>query len=287
MKITDIINERETSVSLEVFPPKKWDNIGAVKGVVKEMCENSDPAFVSVTYGAGGFTPQFTMEVAQSVKEVGREPLFHLTCVTSTKEKIISILDELKANNIENVLALRGDIPEGFVFPDKQHFSHANELVSVIKSHGDFCVGGACYPEMHPDSKDLKQDMDMLKKKVDCGVDFLVTQLFLDNNRFYDFRERCVAQHIDVPIEAGIMPITNASLITKSIALSNATIPDKFYKLVERFGENATVMREVGVIYALNQIVDLIANGVRHIHIYTMNKPLVTKKIIEGLNEIL
>ena len=287
MKISEILNTDSTTISLEVFPPKKWDNIGSVKQVVADMCTEFNPAFVSVTYGAGGMTPHFTMEVADCVKEMGQTPLFHLTCVTSTKEKIASILDDLRQHGIENILALRGDIPEGFVFPDRQHFTHANELVEIIRDYGGFCVGGACYPELHPDSKGVVDDLDNLKRKVDAGVDFLVSQLFLDNNKYYDFLERCAIRGINVPIEAGIMPITNASLITKSIALSNATVPKKFYRLVERFGDNPKVMTEVGVIYALNQIVDLIANGVQHIHIYTMNKPYVTRKIVESLNEIL
>lgn len=286
MKISEILKNNKVTVSFEVFPPKQWDKIESTKAVVAEMAK-SNPAFMSVTYGASGTTSGYTTEIANAIKNSGITPLSHLTCLTSTKDKVEGVIDELAANGIENILALRGDIPEGFVFPDEQHFHHAYELVEVIKSRGDFCIGGACYPEVHPDSRNRIEDLAFLKEKVDCGLDFLTTQMFFDNEIFLNFKENCRIKGIEIPIIAGIMPITNANQIKKSVELSNCAFPKKFKKIVERFGDRPESMKQAGIIYATEQIIDLMANGQNNIHVYTMNKPDVANAIMEGLSHII
>ena len=286
MKIADILKNNRVTVSFEVFPPKEWSKIENTKEVIAEMAK-SKPAFMSVTYGAAGTRTGFTTEIAQAIKENGITPLSHLTCLTSTKDKIDDVLNEWKATGIENILALRGDIPDGFEFPSNQHFHHASELVSEIKSNGDFCVGAACYPEIHPESANRVEDINHLKEKVDCGVDFLTTQMFFDNDVFLRFKENCLIKGINVPIIAGIMPITNANQIKRSVELSGCAFPKKFQKIVERFGDNPAAMKQAGIVYATEQIIDLMANGQNNIHIYTMNKPDVAGAIAAGLSEII
>lgn len=286
MKIAEILKNNKVTVSFEVFPPKQWDKIENTKAVVAEMAV-SKPAFMSVTYGAAGTTSGYTTEIANAIKASGITPLSHLTCLTSTKDKVTEVIDELSQNGIENILALRGDIPEGFVFPDKQHFHHASELVEVIKSKGDFCIGGACYPEVHPDSRNRVEDIAFLKEKVDCGLDFLTTQMFFDNDVFLNFKENCEIKGINIPIIAGIMPITNAKQIKRSVELSNCAFPKKFRKIVDRFGDKPESMKQAGIIYATEQIIDLMANGQNNIHVYTMNKPDVANAIMKGLSSII
>lgn len=286
MKISNILKENKVNVSFEVFPPKQWDKIENTKEVVAKMAK-SNPAFMSVTYGAAGTTSGFTTEIATAIKNAGITPLSHLTCLTSTKDKVLGVIDELKEHGVENILALRGDIPQGFTFPDEQYFHHASDLVKVIKSKGDFCIGGACYPEVHPDSKNLVEDIDHLKYKVDCGVDFLTTQMFFDNEVFLRFKENCEIKGINVPLIAGIMPITNANQIKRSVELSGCAFPKKFEKIVERFGDKPESMKQAGIIYATEQIIDLMANGQNNIHIYTMNKPDVAEAIMKGLSSII
>ncbi len=286
MKISNILKENKVNISFEVFPPKQWDKIENTKEVVAKMAK-SNPAFMSVTYGAAGTTSGFTTEIATAIKNAGITPLSHLTCLTSTKDKVLDVIDELKEHGVENILALRGDIPQGFTFPDEQYFHHASDLVKVIKSKGDFCIGGACYPEVHPDSKNLVEDIDHLKYKVDCGVDFLTTQMFFDNEVFLRFKENCEIKGINVPLIAGIMPITNANQIKRSVELSGCAFPKKFEKIVERFGDKPESMKQAGIIYATEQIIDLMANGQNNIHIYTMNKPDVAEAIMKGLSSII
>lgn len=286
MKISEILKNNKVNISFEVFPPKEWNKIENTKAVVQKMAE-SKPAFMSVTYGAAGTTSGFTTEIAAEVKKNGITPLSHLTCLTSTKDKIKSVLTELDENGIENILALRGDIPQGFVFPDEQHFHHAYELVNTIKEHSGFCIGAACYPEIHPESANRVEDFQHLKEKVDCGVDFLTTQMFFYNEIFYRFKENCAIKGIDVPLIAGIMPITNAGQIKRSVELSGCAFPKKFLKILERFGDNPRAMKQAGIVYATDQIVDLMANGQNNIHIYTMNKPEVADSIMKGLSEII
>lgn len=286
MKISEILKNKKVTVSFEVFPPKEWAKIADTKKVISEMVKDK-PSFMSVTYGASGTTSGYTTEIANAIQEGGVTPLSHLTCLTSTKEKINSVLNELEQNGVENILALRGDIPKDFVMSKEQYYHHAYELVNEIKARNHFCIGGACYPETHPESSNRVEDIAYLKEKVDCGLDFITTQMFFDNEKFYNFREMCAIKEINVPIIAGIMPITNAKQIKRSAELSNASIPKKFEKIMERFGENPDAMKQAGIIYATEQIIDLMANGVNNVHIYTMNKPDVAHQIMEGLSAII
>lgn len=286
MKISDIINKNKVTVSFEVFPPKEWAKIADTKAVISEMVKDN-PAWISVTYGAAGTTSGYTTEIANSIMQGGCTALSHLTCINSTKKKVDSVLDELQTNGVENILALRGDIPKDFTSAEKPDYKHAYQLINDIKAKGDFCIGGACYPEIHPDSANRVEDIARLKEKVDCGLDFITTQMFFDNDAFFNFREMCAIKEINVPIVAGIMPITNAKQIKRSVELSNCSVPRKFEKIMERFGENPEVMKQAGIIYATEQIIDLMANGVNNIHIYTMNKPDVAHKIMEGLSAII
>lgn len=287
MKISEILNNNRVTVSFEVFPPKKWDRVENTKAVVRELCQNK-PSFMSVTYGAAGTTSGFTTEIANEIKNSGVTPLSHLTCLTSTRDKIHSVVNELQKNGVENILALRGDIPQGFEFPDEQYFEHAFQLVNEIKSiNPEICIGGACYPEIHPESKNRVEDIEYLKQKVDCGIEFLTSQMFFDNEKFLNFYEMCRIKGITVPIIAGIMPITNAKQIMRSIELSNCSVPKKFYRIMERFGDDPASMKQAGIIYATEQIIDLMANGVNNIHIYTMNQPDVAENIMNGLSHII
>lgn len=286
MKIKTILKNKKTTVSFEVFPPKEWSKIETTKAVVNEMVK-SRPDFMSVTYGAAGTTSGFTTEIANEIRRSGVTPLAHLTCLTSTKDKIHAVVEEMKANGIENILALRGDIPQGFEFPDRQYFEHACQLVGEIKAMGDFCIGGACYPEVHPESRNRVEDIAYLKEKVDCGVDFLTSQMFFDNSVFLNFREMCAIKGIDVPLIAGIMPITKAAQLERTVKLSGCTLPGKFEKIVERFGAQDEAMKQAGIVYAAEQIIDLMANGVNNIHIYTMNKPDVAGAIVRELGSII
>lgn len=286
MKISDILKDNKVTVSFEVFPPKEWAKIDDTKRVIEEMVQDK-PAWMSVTYGAAGTTSGFTTEIANAIKKDGVTPLSHLTCINSTRDKVSSVLDELKANGVENILALRGDKPKDFEPAETPDYHYAYELIHDIKAKGDFCIGGACYPEIHPDSPNRVEDIARLKEKVDCGLDFITTQMFFDNDAFYNFREMCAIKEINVPIVAGIMPITNAKQIKRSVELSNCSVPKKFERIMERFGDNPEVMKQAGIIYATEQIIDLMANGVNNIHIYTMNKPDVAHKIMEGLSAII
>lgn len=287
MKISDILKNNKVTVSFEVFPPKQWDKIENTKSVVREMSK-SNPAFMSVTYGAAGTTSGFTTEIATEIKSSGITPLSHLTCLTSTKDKIHEVVNELQQNGIKNILALRGDIPKDFEMPDERYFSYAYQLINEIKSiNPDICVGAACYPEIHPESKNRIEDIAHLKDKVDCGAEFLTSQMFFDNEKFLNFVEMCRIKGIEVPIIAGIMPITNANQIKRSIELSNSSVPEKFFKIMERFGDNPDKMKQAGIVYATEQIIDLMANGINNIHIYTMNKPEVAESIMKGLSNII
>lgn len=287
MKISDILKNNKVTVSFEVFPPKQWDKIENTKSVVREMSK-SNPAFMSVTYGAAGTTSGFTTEIATEIKSSGVTPLSHLTCLTSTKDKIHEVVNELQQNGIKNILALRGDIPKDFEMPDERYFSYAYQLINEIKSiNPDICVGAACYPEIHPESKNRIEDIAHLKEKVDCGAEFLTSQMFFDNEKFLNFVEMCRIKGIEVPIIAGIMPITNANQIKRSIELSNSSVPEKFFKIMERFGDDPDKMKQAGIVYATEQIIDLMANGINNIHIYTMNKPEVAESIMKGLSNII
>ena len=286
MKIKDIISSNKVTVSFEIFPPKEWAKIEDTKEVVNALSVLS-PAFMSVTYGAGGTTSSNTVEIASEVEKHGIPALAHITCVSSEKDKLRLVLDKLKENKIENILALRGDIPTGVDFVNTSEYHHANELIKAIKKDYDFCVGGACYPEGHPESQSFDKDIDCLKYKIDAGADFLTSQMFFDNNIFYSFRYRMLRKNIDIPVIAGIMPVTNAKQITRITSLSGTMLPPKFKAIVDRFADNEAAMQQAGIAYATEQIIDLIANGVNNIHVYTMNKPFVANTIMNSISEII
>lgn len=285
MKIKDILAKGEPTLSFEVFPPKTEDKYEKVEQAALEIARLK-PAFMSVTYGAGGGTSRYTVEVASKIQEsCGVTPLAHLTCVSSTKEKVHHVLDELKEKGIENVLALRGDIPaDGRVEKD---YRYASELIYEIKEAGDFCIGGACYPEGHVESASKTEDILHLKEKVEAGCDFVTTQMFFDNNILYNYLYRIREKGITVPVIAGIMPVTHASQVKNICSMSGTYLPSRFKAIVDRFGSSPAAMKQAGIAYATEQIIDLIANGVNGIHIYTMNKPDVAARIKESLSEIL
>ena len=245
------------------------------------------PSYMSVTYGAGGGTSKNTVKIASRIKhEMGVTSLAHLTCVSSTKDTVHKVIDELKEQGIENILALRGDIPQNSEFPLPDHYRYASELITDIRSLGDFCIGAACYPEGHVETEHKEDDIINLKHKVDCGVDFLTTQMFFDNSILYNFLYRIREKGIDVPVIPGIMPVTSAKQIKRIGFLSGTTLPERFRAVVDRFGDDPKAMQQAGVAYATDQIIDLFANGVNHVHIYSMNKPEVARSIMNNLSEI-
>ena len=285
MKITEVLNAGLT-VSCELFPPKPETPFENVKKLVHEIALLK-PSFMSVTYGAGGGNSSNTVQIADEIQNGNRvTALAHLSCVTAGRDQIHRVLDELKARRIENILALRGDLPAEGVFPAAGGYRYASELVEDIRSYGDFCVGGACYPEGHPESASLRQDIDNLKRKVDSGCQFLTTQMFFDNHILYNFLFRLMQSGVHVPVIAGIMPVTNGRQIARICKLSGTELPPRFRAVVERFGDKPAAMNQAGVAYATEQIIDLIANGVNHIHIYTMNKPDIAGRIMGNLSEI-
>lgn len=285
MKIIDILNSRNVTISFEVFPPKTSDNYDAVEKAAREIA-SLKPDFMSVTYGAGGGTSEYTLGIAAGIsQQQGVDTLAHLTCVSSTREHVGRMLDRMEELGIQNVMALRGDIPEGGATAND--YRYASELVAEIKARGDFCVGGACYPEGHPDAPGKDEDIVHLKEKVDAGCDFLTTQMFFDNNILYNFLYRIREKGITVPVVAGIMPVTNGKQISRICRLSGTYLPERFKAILDRFGDNPPAMRQAGIAYATGQIIDLIANGVGHIHVYSMNKPEVAAGILSGLSEIL
>ncbi len=288
MKIVDILNSKKVSLSFEVFPPKKQDALESIKNTAVELTQLK-PDFISVTFGAGGSTQGYTADIAQAIESQGTSALAHLTCVRSSADTLNQIISNLKAKGISNVLALRGDFPKDAaegenIFPSG--FVHASDLVSLLKKEG-FCVGGACYPEGHPESANRDADIENLKHKVNAGVDFLTTQLFFDNDMLYSFLYRLQSAGIHVPVLAGIMPITNAAQVSRMVDLSNAYIPRKLMAICDRFRNSPEAMKQAGIAYATDQIIDLISNGVRGIHIYTMNKPEIAQAIISNVNEII
>ncbi|MCD8084221.1 MAG: methylenetetrahydrofolate reductase [NAD(P)H] [Clostridiales bacterium] len=284
MKIKDILNSGKPSFSIEVFPPKTEDKFDSVERAAMEITKLA-PSFMSVTYGAGGGTSQYTADIAERILAQGVTPLAHITCVSSTREKVHTVLDNLKAKGIENVLALRGDIPkDGRVEHD---YRYASELIAEIKASGDFCIGAACYPEGHPESLHKEDDIGHLKEKVEAGADFVTTQMFFDNHIMYNFLYRVRERGITVPVIAGIMPITAASQVGRSVNMSGSSVPQRFKAMVDKFGDNPAAMKQAGIAYATEQIVDLLANHVNGIHIYSMNKPDVAAAILANVSELL
>ena len=285
MTIKDILAQGKPVLSFEVFPPKEESGFETVEKATFEIAELA-PAFMSVTYGAGGGTSKYTVEIAADLKEkFGVTSLAHLTCVSSTREHVHHVVERLKEHEIHNIMALRGDIPkDGRVCED---YKFASELVRELKTLGDFCIGGACYPEGHPEARTKAEDILHLKEKVDAGCDFLTTQMFFDNDLLFNFLYQIREKGITVPVVAGIMPVTNVKQMKKILAMSGAQIPKKFRAIVDKFGDHPEAMRQAGVAYATDQIVDLIANGVNAVHVYSMNKPDVAAQIKNSLSEII
>ena len=285
MKVSELLKTDQVTISVELFPPKKGSQLENYKAIVGQMAELK-PSYISCTYGATGGTSDYTVEIADTINSYGIPAIAHLTCASSTKEKVQSVIKELKERNIENILALRGDIPENADFPLPDQYHHAIELIGEIKEIGDFCIGGACYPEGHPEADTMEEDLQHLKEKVDAGCDYLTTQMFFDNNVYYRFLYKALAKGINVPVVPGIMPVTNAAQVKRTISLTGNLVPAKFLSIVDRFGSDPEAMKQAGIAYATEQIIDLIANGVKHIHIYSMNKPDVAGAIMDNLSKI-
>ncbi len=290
MKLTELFKKDGLSMSFEVFPPKNSTSFDNVKEATEKIAALK-PAFMSVTYGAGGGTSKYTLDIAKNIEAVyGVPTLAHLTCVSSTKEIVHERIEDLKHANIQNVMALRGDLTPELEGTDRSGWAYRNaiDLVRELRACGaDFCIGGACYPEVHPESKDQKEDIQHLKEKVDAGCDFLTTQMFFDNNLLYNFLYKIREAGITVPIIPGIMPITAANQVERSIQLSGSFMPQRFKALVDKFGTSAAAMKQAGIAYATDQIIDLYANGIKTVHIYSMNKPDVAEKILSNVSDIL
>ncbi len=288
MKLTEIFQRNKYSLSFEVFPPKTSDLYDSVREATEGIAQLK-PAFMSVTYGAGGGTSQYTLDIAKNIKNsFGVESLAHLTCVSSTRETVAERIADIKAAGVENIMALRGDIPADKLDEDRSRweYRHAVELVREIKQAGDFCVGGACYPEVHPESANQREDIAYLKEKVEAGCDFLTTQMFFDNNLLYNFLYKLREAGVTVPVVAGVMPITNAKQVERAIKLSGSFMPQRFKTIVDKFGQDPAAMKQAGIAYATDQIVDLFANGVTNVHVYSMNKPDVAESIKNNLSQI-
>ncbi len=285
MKIIDIIKGNKPSLSFEVFPPKTFDSLDTVKRVTEEIAD-LHPGYMSVTWGAGGTTDIYTPEIASCIAACGVTPLAHLSCIGATVEKVDGILAELGRRGIENILALRGDLPEGV----EKHggvYRFASDLVEKIRSVGGFCIGGACYPEGHPESASLLEDIRNLKIKTDAGCEFLTTQMFFDNEIIYSFMDKLAAAGITAPVVPGIMPVTNARQIKRIVSISSNALPKKFMRIIDRYGDDPEAMKQAGIAFATEQIIDLYAGGFNAVHVYSMNKPDVAKSIQSGMSKIL
>ncbi|MDD6037718.1 MAG: methylenetetrahydrofolate reductase [NAD(P)H] [bacterium] len=289
MKIPKIIEQKKQigkpSFSFEIFPPKKEETLKNIDETLEMLCDLK-PDFISVTFGAGGSVRNSkTVEIARKIKETyGVEPVVHLTCLYYSKEEIKELLKELEASGIENILALRGDRNPDY--PTKNDFTYASDLVSFIKSQGDFSLSGGCYPETHLEATDAITDIRNLKKKVDAGASHLISQLFFDNELFYRFYEKTRCAGIDVPIDAGVMPVTNKAQIERMVNLCGASLPVKFEKMLRKYEDNKAALLDAGLAYTINQVVDLIANDVDGVHIYTMNNPAVAKRICDSIRNL-
>lgn len=285
MKLTEILNSDKLNLSFEVFPPKTNDVFESVKAATEKIADLK-PSYMSVTYGAGGGTSDNTLKIAENLKNKGVTALAHLSCLTSSKNEIAEKLTELRSHGIENILALRGDIPSDGT-PIKTDYRYASDLIADIKAFGGFSIGGACYPESHPESDSSIVDIDNLRKKVEAGCEFLTTQMFFDNNIYYNFLYRLNNAGVNVPVVAGIMPVTNPKSIKRICRISGSALPQRFVRIVDRFGDDPAAMAEAGIAYATEQIIDLFANGVKAVHVYSMNKPDVAEKIKNNIANII
>lgn len=290
MRIKDLLNTNTFSLSFEVFPPKTETSFESVKIATEEIAKLK-PAFMSVTYGAGGGTSQYTLDIAKNIKELYNVPtIAHLTCVSSTKETVKSKIKDIRNAGIQNIMALRGDIPQELENTDrsKWDYRYATDLIRELREENpDFCIGCACYPEVHPESASQKEDIKRLKEKVDAGCDFMTTQMFFDNNLLYNFLYKIREAGITVPVIPGIMPITNAGQVDRAIKLSGSFMPQRFKSIVDKFGSDPLAMKQAGIAYATDQIIDLFANGITNVHVYSMNKPDVAQKVQNNLSDIL
>jgi methylenetetrahydrofolate reductase (NADPH) len=286
MKISDVLNNGKVTVSCELFPPKHGSVLSGIQDVVRETIK-LHPSFISITHHSGGIINSDMISLLSEIQNYGLPVLPHLTCISLDHPTVRNILSELKKNGIKNILALRGDIPHGQELTKNEQYHHASDLMKEIQDLGDFCIGGACYPEGHPESTSLEKDMESLRIKVDNGCQFLTTQMFFDNNILYNFLYRMLNHKIDVPIIAGIMPVVDSRLITRICKLSNTVLPPRFRMIIDKFSGNSSTMSQAGIAYATEQIIDLIANDIHHIHIYTMNKPDIAGRIMNNLSEIL
>jgi methylenetetrahydrofolate reductase (NADPH) len=289
MKILETIRDERLTISFEVFPPK-------TDAVFEEVAEATEaiaalkPSFISVTYGAGGKGGKYTMEIARRLQNAdGVETLAHLTCVGASRDQVQSYLKAMKEASVRNIMALRGDLPEGMDPEDMKNspYPHASDLIREIRATGDFCIGAACYPEVHPESTVQAEDLRWLKEKVDAGADFLTTQMFFDNNLLYNFLYKLRETGVTVPVVPGIMPITAGTQVKRALKLSGSFMPRRFISLVDKFGASPEAMKKAGILYACDQIIDLYANGIRHVHVYTMNKPDVAEAILDHLSGML
>ncbi len=290
MKLTQVFQSGKLSLSFEVFPPKTGSSFETVRTATEEIARLR-PSFMSVTYGAGGGTSRYTLDIARKIKhEYGVPTLAHLTCVSSTRETVRQRIADMEAAGIENVMALRGDLPPEMADQDRSawHYRYAVDLIRELRESGaDFCIGGACYPEIHPESASQKEDIRYLKEKVDAGCSFLTTQMFFDNHLLYNFLYKIREAGITVPVIPGVMPITNANQVERAMRLSGSFMPQRFKSLVDRFGSSPAAMKQAGIAYATDQIIDLFANGITNVHVYSMNKPDVAQKIQANLSDLL
>ena len=286
MKVIEMIRDEKLSLSFEVFPPKTDAGFGEVRKATGEIAALK-PSFISVTYGAGGKGSRYTMEIARALQNAhGIETLAHLTCVGAGREEVQDYLKELREAGIRNIMALRGDLPESMT-PESMKdspYPHAADLIREIRAAGDFCIGAACYPEVHPESANQAEDLRRLREKAEAGADFLTTQMFFDNNVLYNFLYKLREEGVTIPVVPGIMPITGANQVRRALKLSGSFMPRRFTSLVDRFGSSPEAMKQAGILYACDQVIDLFANGIRHVHIYTMNKPDVAEAIRDRLS---
>ena len=286
MKIRDLLKQKRVTISMEVFPPKTDTAFQSVSESVRAI-SRLHPSFVSCTYGAGGGTSRYTVEISRMIKEEGVTSMAHLTCISSTRDTVRSQIGRIRDAGIENILALRGDIPEGMDFPSPRYFEHADQLIREIRDvYPDVCIGGACYPEKHPEAVSKNEDIRNIKRKVDAGCDFLTTQMFFDNSIFYNYLYRLREAGIFVPVLAGIMPVTNKKQIQRMVAITNAKLPKKFVRIMDKYENDPVALRDAGIAYAVSQIVDLIANDVDGIHLYTMNNPFIASRICEAVQTL-